>query len=120
MDKNDQKEELLKRLENIKDKNEEPLKAFTAANKVIKAAKNHSGFNYSGYKFSFYDFYRGFEKFKRMSLDSKHGELIKFYKLLSNFKNHKLLKQKIVKIKFWIISVTSTWILTKTITIVKI
>ena len=98
--KNDQKEELFKRLENIKDKNEERLKAFTAANKVIKAAKNLSGFNYSGYKFFFYDFYRSFEKFKRMSLDSKHGELIKFYKLLSNFKNHKLLKQKIVKIKF--------------------
>ena len=37
---------LFKRLENIKDKNEELLNAFSAANKVSKAAKNESYFNY--------------------------------------------------------------------------
>ena len=42
LDKDDQKEELFKRLENIKDKNEELLNAFSAANKVSKAAKDES------------------------------------------------------------------------------
>ena len=40
------KEGLFKRLENIKDKNEELLKAFSIANRVIKTAKNESDFNY--------------------------------------------------------------------------
>ena len=43
--KNDQKEGLFKRLENIKDKNEELLKAFSTANRVSKTAKNQSNFN---------------------------------------------------------------------------
>ena len=64
-----------KKLENIKDKNEELLNAFNAANKVNKAAKNESDFNYDS-RYAFYRFYRDFEKFKRMvSIDSKHGEL---------------------------------------------
>ena len=89
LDKDDQKEELFKRLENIKDKNEELLNAFSAANKISKAAKNESNFNYdSGY--AFYKFYRDFENIKRMvSIDPKHNKLIEFYKLLSDFKNHK-------------------------------
>ena len=88
LDKDDQKERLFKRLENIKDKNEELLNAFSAANKVSKAAKNESDFNYD-FKYAFYKFYRDFKKFKRMSLGSKYGELKEFYKLLSDFKNHK-------------------------------
>ena len=89
LDKDDQKEGLFKRLENIKDKNEELLNAFSAANKVSKAAKNESDFNYDS-RYAFYRFYRDFEKFKRMvSIDSKHGELKEFCKLLSDFKNHK-------------------------------
>ena len=40
-----------------------------------QATKNESDFNYDS-KYTFYRFYRCFEKFKRMvSLDSKHGEL---------------------------------------------
>ena len=53
--KDDQKEGIFKRLENIKDKNEELLNAFSAANKISKAAENDSDFNYSN-KFAFYDF----------------------------------------------------------------
>ena len=79
--KNDKKEGLFKRLENIKDKNEELLNTFSAANKVSKAAKNESDFNYDS-KYAFYRFYRDFEKFKRMvSIDSKHSELKEFYEL---------------------------------------
>ena len=89
LDKDDQEEVFLKRLENIKDKNEELLNAFSAANKVSKTAKNESNFNYdSGY--AFYKFYRDFEYIKKLvSIDSKHNKLIEFYKLLSEFKNHK-------------------------------
>ena len=92
--KNDQKEGLFKRLENIKDKNEELLKAFSTANRVSKTAKNQSNFNDDS-RYAFYRFYRDFEKFKRMvSIDSKHGELKEFYILLSNFKNHKPIATK--------------------------
>ena len=40
------KEGLFKRLENIKGKNKELLKAFSTANRVSKAAKSESDFNY--------------------------------------------------------------------------
>ena len=75
LDKDDQKEGLFKRLENIKDKNKELLNAFSAANKVSKDAKNESDSSYDS-RYAFYRFYKDFEKFERMvSRDSKHGEL---------------------------------------------
>ena len=74
LDKDDQKEGLFKRLENIQDKNEELLNAFSAANKVSKAAKNESDFNID-FRYAFYKFYRDFKKFKRMSLNSKYDEI---------------------------------------------
>ena len=85
------KEGLFKRLENIKSKNEELLKTFSTANRVSKAAKTESDFYYN-HKYAFYRFCRDFEKFKRMvSIDSKHGKLKEFYKLLGDFKKHKLI-----------------------------
>ena len=42
----DKKEGRLKRSRNIEDKNEDLLNAFSVANKVSKADKNESGFNY--------------------------------------------------------------------------
>ena len=86
MEKNDQKEGLFKRLENIKDKNEKLLNAFSAAIKVIKSAKNQSEYNCEN-AFAFYSFYRGFKKFERMSLGSKYGEINDFYMLLNAFIN---------------------------------
>ena len=86
MEKNDQKEGLFKRLENIKDKNEKLLNAFSAAIKVIKSAKNQSEYNCEN-TFAFYNFYRGFKKFERMSLGSKYGEINDFYMLLNAFIN---------------------------------
>ena len=53
------------RFKNIENKSEEQLKAFSAANKVSKATKNESDFNYDS-KYAFYRFYRDFEKFMRM------------------------------------------------------
>ena len=84
--KDDQKEGFFKRLENIKDKNKELLKAFSSANKVSKAAKNKSNFNYDS-RHGFYNFYRVFEKFKRKSLGSKYDEKNEFYTLLYVFIN---------------------------------
>ena len=90
----------MKSVKNIEDKNKKLLKIFSAANNVGKPAKNNSDFNYDS-KYAFYRFYRDSEKFSRMvSLDSKHGELKEFHKLLSKFKNHKpvTIEKKIVKI----------------------
>ena len=78
------KKGLFKRLENIKDKNQELLNAFSAANKVNKAAKNESDCNYD---FKFYKFHRDFKKFKRMSLGCKYDEINDFYGLLNAFIN---------------------------------
>ena len=55
--KEDKKEGLLKRLENIKDKNEELLNAFNTTNKVSKTPKNESNYNYDS-NYSFYEFYK--------------------------------------------------------------
>ena len=60
LDKDGQKEGLFKRPENIKDKGEELLNAFSAANQGSKAAKNESDFIYDS-RYSFYKFYRDFE-----------------------------------------------------------
>ena len=97
----DQEEGLLKRVKNIRDKNEKLLKAFSTTNTVGKAAKNESDYIYDT-RFVFYRFYRDSGKFKRMeSIDSKHGELKEFYKLLSDFKSHKpvTIEAKIRKIR---------------------
>ena len=70
LNKDNHKEGCFMRLENIKDKNEELLKAFSTVSKVSKAAKNKSDFNYDS-NYAFYKFYRGS---KRMSLGSKHDD----------------------------------------------
>ena len=82
----DKKEGLFKRLENIKDKNEELLNAFSATNKVSKGSESESNYNYDS-KYTFYEFYKGLKKFKRMSLDSKYDEMTDFHKLLNSFIN---------------------------------
>ena len=86
LDKEDQKEGTFKRLGNIKDKNEELLNAFSAANKVSKTAQNQIEYNYDN-TFAFYDFYRGFKKSKIMSLGSKYDEINDFYTFLNVFIN---------------------------------
>ena len=68
----------MKKVKNIEDKNEELLNAFSAANKVSKAAKNESDYNYDS-KYAFYKFYRDFKKF--------YDEMNDFYALLNAFIN---------------------------------
>ena len=53
------KEGLLKKLENIKDRNEELLNTFSTDNKVSKASKNENNYNYDS-NYTFYEFYKDF------------------------------------------------------------
>ena len=53
------KKGFFKRLENVKDKNEELLNAFNGAIIVSKDAKNESDFNYD-FRYAFYRFDRDF------------------------------------------------------------
>ena len=55
LDKDNQKEGLFRRLENVKDKNEELLNAFSATNKISKASKNETDYN-DDFKYAFYKF----------------------------------------------------------------
>ena len=55
----DKKEGLFKRLEIIKNKNKELLNAFSATNKVSKAPKNETNYNYD-FNYTFYEFYKDF------------------------------------------------------------
>ena len=48
-------------------------------------AKSESDFNYDN-KHGFYRFYKGYDEFEEMSLDSKYNRIKKFTKLLTNFK----------------------------------
>ena len=80
----DKKEGILKRLENIKDKNEELLNTFSTTNNISKASKNESNYNYDS-NYPFYEFCKNFKKFKRISFNSKHNEMKDFYTLLNAF-----------------------------------
>ena len=98
----DKKEGILKKLENIKEKNEELLNAFSATNKVSKAPKNKSNYNYDS-NYTLHEFYKDFKKFKRMSLDSKYNVMTDFMSFSIHSLIHtkqSILKQMIIKIEF--------------------
>ena len=62
--------------------------AFSKAFKKDRAksgAKNESDFNYDS-KYIFYRFYKGYDKYEEMPLDSKYNRIKEFDKLLTNFK----------------------------------
>ena len=89
----EKKEGLLKRVKNIEDKSEEQLEVFSKANKVSRSAKNENEYNYDN-KFAFYRFCRDFGKFKKRSLGSECNDTSEFYKILSEFKIHKIIPTK--------------------------
>ena len=74
----DRKEGLLKRLENIKDKNEELLNKFNTINKASNKKTNiqNKNLTYDG-KHSFVK-YKDIEDIKELSLDSMYKKLNKF------------------------------------------
>ena len=104
LDEKDKKEGILKRLENIKDKNEELLNSFSTTKKFNKALKiNNQSKNL------IYNTQRSFAKFKiiddinELSLDSMHKKLENFHKKFNKLKNvipqtkeNKRLKNKVL------------------------
>ena len=67
-------------------------KAFKK-DEVKSVAKSKSDFNYDS-KYAFYRFYKGYDEFKEMSLDSKYNRMKDFNKLLISFKSLKTKKKE--------------------------
>ena len=64
-------------------------KSFKKDNvKNITKSESKSDFNYDA-NHKFYDFYKGYDEFKEISLDSKYNKMNKFTNLLTKFKNLK-------------------------------
>ena len=87
LSEDDKKEGILKRLENIKDKNNELLNTFSTTNKANKTLKinNQSKIlNYST-QYSFAKF-RNIDDIKEFSLDSMYKKLNDFHKTFTRFK----------------------------------
>ena len=106
LNEGDNKEGLLKRLKNIKDKNEELLNAFIKANKASKAAKikvnnKNKNFVYNS-QHSFVKF-KNINEFKGFSYESAYKKLENFLKKFMDLKNvtprsqdNKNLKEKVL------------------------
>ena len=62
-------------------------KAFKK-DEVKSVAKSKSDFNYDS-KYAFYRFYKGYDEFKEMSLDSKYNRMKDFHKRLISYKSLK-------------------------------
>ena len=67
-------------------------KAFEK-DEVKTVAKSMSDFNYDS-NYAFFKFYKGYDEFEQMSLDSKYNRMKDFNKLLISFKSLKTKKQK--------------------------
>ena len=55
---------------------------------VKKIAKSESDFNYDS-KYRFHEFYKGYDEFEQLPLDSKYNKMKKLANLLTNFKTIK-------------------------------
>ena len=66
-------------------------KAFKK-NEVKSATKNKSDFNYDG-NHAFFRFYKVYDEFKEMPLDSKYNRMKEFNKFFLNFKSVKKKKK---------------------------
>ena len=101
--KNDKKEEILKRLENIKDKNDEPLNTFSTTNKANKTPKINNQCKILIYstQYSFSKF-RNIDDIKELSLDFMYKKFNDFHKKLTRFKilSPRAKDKKRSKIKF--------------------
>ena len=107
MDKEDKKEGLFKRLENIKEKNEELLNTFSTTNKVNKATKNKINRQSKNLiyntQYSFANF-KSIGDIKELSLDSMDKKLKDLHKKFTSLENvapwteaNKNLKEKVLE-----------------------
>ena len=77
-------------------------KSFKKDNvKNIAKSESKSDFNYDA-NYKFYDFYKGYDEFEEISLDSKYNKMNKFTNLLTKFKNLKPKKAETQLKKEWI------------------
>ena len=104
LSEDDKKEGILKRLENIKDKNDELLNTFNTTNKINKTPKinNQSKILIYSTQYSFAKF-RNIDDIKELSLDSMYKKLNDFHKKFTRFeivtprtKDKKMLKNKVL------------------------
>ena len=107
LNKEDRKEGLLKRLENIKDINDELLNTFSTTNRANRANKTpeiniQSKILIYSTQYSFAKF-RNIDDIKELSLDSVHKKLSDFHKKFTRFKvvaprtkDKKILKNKVL------------------------
>ena len=87
LNEEDKKEGILKRLENIKDKNDELLNTYNTTNKINKTPKikNQSKILIYCTQYSFAKF-RNFDDIEELSLDSMYKKLNDFHKKFTRFK----------------------------------
>ena len=78
-------------------------KSFKKYN-VKNIAKSHGDFNYDSNKYRFHEFYKAYDEFEEISLNSEYNKMKKFTNLLIDFKNLKpkktetqLIKERIMK-----------------------
>ena len=104
LSEDDKKEEILKRLQNIKDKNNELLNTFNTTNKINKTPKinNQSKILIRSTQYSFANL-RNIDDIKELSLDSMYKKLNDFHKKFTRFKivalrtkDKKILKNKVL------------------------
>ena len=88
LSKDHKKEGILKRLENIKDKNDELLNTFKTTNKINKTPKinNQNKILIYSTQYSFAKF-KNSDDIKELSLNSMHEKLNNFDKKFTRFKN---------------------------------
>ena len=95
LDKEDKKEGLFKRLENIKEKNEELLNTFSTTNKVNKATKNKINRQSKNLiyntQYSFANF-KSIGDIKELSLDSMDKKLKDLHKEFTSLENVALIR----------------------------
>ena len=104
LSEDDEKEGLFKRLENIKDKNEELINTINTTNKATKNKINIQSKNliYNS-KYSFLK-YKDIDEFKELSLDSFYKKLNKFNNQIVNLRNISSRKEEKKELKYQVLS----------------
>ena len=104
LSEDDEKEGLFKRLENIKDKNEELINTINTTNKATKNKINIQSKNliYNS-KYSFLK-YKDIDEFKELSLDSFYKKLNKFNNQIVNLRNISSRKEEKKELKYQVYS----------------
>ena len=104
LSEDDEKEGLFKRLENIKDKNEELINTINTTNKATKNKINIQSKNliYNS-KYSFLK-YKDIDEFKELSLDSFYKKLNKFNNEIVNLRNISSRKEEKKELKYQVLS----------------